>query len=326
MVEYDCYKRTFQSVEYLAYPKCCRLGFQYEESEHRCIKSNRVMNLEGFTVFNISLSHCPLKTHAIVDYVDYDDNLRIDYGLVASLSNRNFQYGSYCLDETSNSTNLVRACQKYEDVCKTSFDDNKILCIRKCCPDGQSYKNGKKCVKTFNHGIQLKKNFFHTNEGDKFAIIQSHEGTKYPWKPEHLCEVDKIGNLKCVIRNETKAYNSLDAVYCTEARETKGVIQQMVFLYFNKDLNKPDMDFVVSSILLLISAFFLALTLITYLLTSKWMKLFEKANSCYCLITFVANVTISIVKFKPSHLWSYTSCVSLGYTNLQLFLRYLDDD
>lgn len=126
-------------------PKCCPLGYFYNHLAHSCVEDSRNSNFNA-TFLKVGLPKCQIiydYKFEKVDDISIDDN---DY--FVSKWGEKINKENYCIDETVNSNFVVRVC-KHFDVCEN------VLCLHKCCPDGQSFVNGSNCKDTFIHGMDL---------------------------------------------------------------------------------------------------------------------------------------------------------------------------
>lgn len=159
------------NLDLVSFPKCCPVYFAYDIIDHKC-KPTGYETMEGFVSFDEEflyeylpeglfyikpgLSDC---NKVIADYqLDFFESTLIDEerGLYLESINKIIPYGSYCLDKVYNSDKyVVKICHTDFEVCKRSYNDNRIRCIRKCCPDGMMYKNGTKCRHDFTKGLQF---------------------------------------------------------------------------------------------------------------------------------------------------------------------------
>lgn len=129
------------------YLKCCPLGYFYHSAAHSCIPKDQLD--KSFITQNfikVGLPHCNL----IVDYKLIPGKYRMELGNLYIEETRKFQEGRFCVDKDENNFLIARGC--YDDL-GPCYEG--IKCIHKCCPDGQSFVNGQKCVNTYEHGLNL---------------------------------------------------------------------------------------------------------------------------------------------------------------------------
>lgn len=123
------------------FPKCCPLNYIYNTVLHSCEERPNVTHSfirEAFV--KVGLPDCKIimdiKLHKQVDL----------YGSIIE----DDKSSEYCLDENDKGTFTMRECRKNTNVC------DRIRCVKKCCPDGQSFVGGRRCVDTYTNGLDLK--------------------------------------------------------------------------------------------------------------------------------------------------------------------------
>lgn len=113
------------------FPKCCPLGYIYNSKLHACssvLNTNETFIESPFV--RVGLPQCKL----IVDHKPTTPvNLSEDF----------------CVDNDENNELVRRECKRNLDEC------DSIRCAKKCCPDGQSFINGAKCLDSYVHGLNL---------------------------------------------------------------------------------------------------------------------------------------------------------------------------
>lgn len=120
--------------------KCCPVGYEYEVTTHACTPSNKSSKY-AFRFVKVGLPHCFL----IEDYI-FDDLTQLS----RNKTQMQMREGEYCHDTVLNEEKFVlRVCRNNTEVCE------KIKCIHKCCPDGQSFINGSFCMDTYVYGINF---------------------------------------------------------------------------------------------------------------------------------------------------------------------------
>lgn len=132
------------------YPKCCPLNFIYNSIIHACQEkedTNHSFIKENF--IKVGVPNC----RVVVDY-KLNGTTDYEYGLLESksryLRRNSLQYfGSYCIDETEEASLVIRECKESIEICE------EVKCIKKCCPDGQSFIDGSNCKDTYRHGLNL---------------------------------------------------------------------------------------------------------------------------------------------------------------------------
>lgn len=118
--------------------KCCPLKYVY----------NRVTRSCHLTANAAFLKHQFVK----VALPDCEKQLITDSTFKSSTEAQakifNMKDNNYCFDQDVNTEIVVRECSAKLNVCKLK------RCIKKCCPDGQSYESNK-CVNSFVHGLLI---------------------------------------------------------------------------------------------------------------------------------------------------------------------------
>lgn len=132
------------------FPKCCPLNYHYNTIMHSCEeKENRNENLITKKYVKVGLAHC----RVIEDFEAADLGKLLlttsDTGTENSTTMNWNEKASFCIDETEKRTYIKRICKDDLEICETT------KCLRKCCPDGQSFINGSRCYDTYTHGIDL---------------------------------------------------------------------------------------------------------------------------------------------------------------------------
>lgn len=124
--------------------KCCPPRFAYDRSSHGCAPSN-APEIFPSNYLKAGLAECTSDGSAVRDYVVDDLNFDKE-GNFHFWEYRGWSHGDgrYCVDKVGDKDKyVVRVCDKQENVCKTGEDDGdgKIVCLRKCCPDGEIYED-----------------------------------------------------------------------------------------------------------------------------------------------------------------------------------------
>lgn len=142
------------------FPKCCPLNYTYNSILHSC-EENKNASLGHIkeNLVKVGLPNCKV----VVDY-ELNGTIDFEYGLidagVKQKRNSLRHSESFCIDENERGSFMIRECKETLEVC------DEIRCIRKCCPDGQSFINGAKCYDTYTYGLDL----------SKFSSIDKSEG------------------------------------------------------------------------------------------------------------------------------------------------------
>lgn len=125
--------------------KCCPNNYFYDPVTHSCVENSKESSFNA-TFLQVGLPKCQI----IYDYkFENMDEIKIeDSNVFVSIGGEKYPRGEYCVDETMNRIFVVRVCEQF-DIC------DSVLCLHKCCPDGQSFVNGSHCKDTFVYGLDL---------------------------------------------------------------------------------------------------------------------------------------------------------------------------
>lgn len=121
------------------FSKCCPLNYTYNSVLHSCEESNSDFDFIEGHLIRVGLPGCKI----IIDE-ELNDIAEKYHDLKDSAYPE-----SYCFDRNEKGSFVYRQCKENLDVC-----DN-IRCIKKCCPDGQSFINQSQCFDTYTHGLNL---------------------------------------------------------------------------------------------------------------------------------------------------------------------------
>lgn len=126
-------------------PKCCPEGYLYDPVAHSCVE-NFTETYFNVTFLIVGLLSCEI----IYDYnFENMDGIQLeDDGIFISNFNEHIRRDKYCIDETVKGSYVARVCKDY-DIC------DRVLCLHKCCPDGQSFVDGSHCKDTYKYGMEL---------------------------------------------------------------------------------------------------------------------------------------------------------------------------
>lgn len=130
--------------------KCCPYGSVYEPEEHKCIETqtNHTKLFKNETNF-VKIGLQCFKA-AIVDHF-YDTSSEFEKEM-SKLPKK-----SYCADETTLASFVIRMCEDPDKICRSSENPGGTKCVRKCCLDGWMYKGNTKCTPVFTNGINISK-------------------------------------------------------------------------------------------------------------------------------------------------------------------------
>ncbi|CAH1118010.1 unnamed protein product [Phaedon cochleariae] len=288
-------KEVFPAVS-----KCCPPNFYYNHVHHSCaFMPNKTKTLnESF--IKIGLSHC----NVISDFqFDSTHDFKIANG-VLFLPNvtQNFPEYDFCVDDNVDGRFAVRVCRDI-GVCEN------IKCVRKCCPDGQSFVNGSHCLDTFQHGLRFE-NFsdFMEDFSDDFAIIHGYPATNRVHmvpKPPQFPKGQKSHNNPYCIEHATKNNSTYGHLYF-------GLIVA----------SSPPMPtkYLLNRAAMILSGIFLVLTMIFYVGTKEIRKVFGKALVSLCLSLLALYIMLVYYTFTSDlhHKKNIVKCKVIGFLIIYL--------
>ncbi|XP_057653086.1 G-protein coupled receptor Mth2-like [Diorhabda carinulata] len=213
-----------------------------------------------------------------------------------SIKSINKSVDDFCVDQTEYDGFVLRECRIGFDVC------DKLKCIRKCCPDGQSYVNGAKCENTYEHGTNLSRfSDIVENHEENFAIIHNRTCPHiHMVNPDSKITIHKNGSFtvwskKEVSTSDVKNMNS----YCMEHLQRGSKRDYYIFQCFPEDentLTKFDYriwPFILSTVLLI-------LTILVYVFIKEWKKMFGKILINYCMASLCVFIFLLIAQSKTT--------------------------
>ncbi|XP_056634919.1 probable G-protein coupled receptor Mth-like 6 isoform X1 [Diorhabda sublineata] len=275
------------------FPKCCPVGYIYNEKKHSCDKKNTYEhNFIKTTLIAVGLPRC----RSILDTkMDSIENFETE--------------GDYCIDETSTGF-IRRECKNNTDFC------NYIKCIKKCCPDGKSYVNSNKCSDSYVNGIDLEFSEKIDQPNEPFGIIHNTtlcDGKFYLMnESRYIFNLEKNGEFK-YWKNTTNSFvieKPTDTTgYCIEHAHRHNMNG---YFFFNCIPNTPPKPkFRYTKWPKILSCIFLSLTIIIYVLLKQTKKLFGKILINYCVGTLCLYALLTYTQFdlQPKDI----SCHIVGY-------------
>lgn len=266
--------------------KCCPLGHVYDPHKHACTRVSEPE--EELGVFRIGLSHCQV----VVDQLDETSEAEVTNG------------GDRCSDRTTTQGSVLRWCHNSTDVC-----DNKIRCIRKCCPDGQSFVNTSKCADTHTRGVNLSLPHLAPLTQDKnptLGLLHGYTGGVVLWMPPFSLDPDGWVMEKGKINSK---YG-----YCMEhvIKRAKNMDGYYMFLVTSRT-QQIATKILINRYVLCLSCVFLVCTVLTYVISKEIKKMFGKILVSLCsslLSTFI----LLIYNGFNANIQNSTLCVVLGTT------------
>lgn len=200
----------------------------------------------------------------------------------------------FCWDKTLSSKYVVRICENDFDLCQD------IRCIKKCCPDGQSFVNKASCQDTYIYGIDLHSSKRIEDPNAPFATIHDFQHALYILREENYnYTLDSKGRFNNYnkLTDAVEYHEPTEDTYCFEHAYKKGVLNGYTFFH-SKDIHKPlETKFAVTRWVKCISCFFLLLTVIVYSLLPNMRNLFGKILLSYSVATFMLFFFLIILQF-----------------------------
>ncbi|KAK9869405.1 hypothetical protein WA026_003160 [Henosepilachna vigintioctopunctata] len=261
------------------FPKCCPIGHKYNKTFHSCEKSegrdNLLISISNSTFVKIGLPECDIISDMF--YQSFED-IKNHNEHILSDTRKVVGNGKFCLDETLGGDFVLRICESNAEIC------DKIRCIHKCCPDGQSYVNSPNCVDTFKFGVNLHSSGKVENPDDPFVVIH---GTRKPFYflDSYNFTIDRKGMLAIHMNETHKYFEVSDGQYCFEHLK-RGTNNVYITLSPSSEPEIP-MKFSITRWIKLISCIFLLLTISVYLIVPKMRNLFGKILLSYSVATFL---------------------------------------
>lgn len=326
----------------LFYPKCCPLSSIYDPKLHRCIPNNNMTSMPldiSSWYIKTGLSQCR-DNHVIVDYLLLpNDELILHDNKSINLNGTLHRYGAYCFDKVTEELDVVRVCRPQETTClisrtkPTAFPNSqnkRFRCIKKCCPDGQSYQryNGKNtCMSNFKYGVDISHRRFNHETNDKlqddgaengdrkeigmenFAILTPPLVARYLPKDSILFYIDNFGTLFSEEQEELEKFDYNQEKYCVEYHNN------VMKFFFSAPANNG-MELLANKlyvILLIISIVFITITIIAYVFLPKMLNLHGKITLSHCLSLLLLDILLIILKRTDT---PKEICVILGFSTL----------
>ncbi|CAH0557626.1 unnamed protein product [Brassicogethes aeneus] len=290
--------------------KCCPWNYAYNSVKHSCEESKQDGIFTG--VFRVGLPHCSV----IEDITHGHDNPPFqeinNFNIILNNTNKEISKNNYCRDKVSESLNVLRICLDDLDVC------DKKRCIRKCCPDGQSFVNGKFCKNTYVRGIDLEFIGNIENPNGSHVLVHGYQGrpTILPRNDKNH-KLFKNGTFLENYNNQTQLFLIHDGAYCIEhaVKKTKklNIDNYALFLILPLEIKaKPiPLKIIINRYLLCISCSFLFLTIAFYTVSKEIEKLFGKTLISLCvalLVTFILLIYLGFHQAPPKKI-----CLILGF-------------
>ncbi|XP_044750825.1 G-protein coupled receptor Mth2-like [Coccinella septempunctata] len=295
------------------FPKCCPLDYRYNTTTHACEKEpgNSLGFLKMDSFVRVGLPECEIISDKILESQDVKMNGKD----LILLKEMRILEEKYCVDSTLDGKLIVRICESDYQIC------SQIMCIHKCCPDGQSFINGANCRDTFTHGIDLTLTEAVLSPYDPFVLIHGFKPRIHRLSlQKYNYHVDRFG-IFSAYQNKTESFDHYEVYnrsYCIEhaLKHNNEKILLDQYLMFAESKEPPiAMKFFVTRWIKVVSCFFLILTILVYLLLPKMRNLFGKILLNYCLSTFLFFACLAVSQFYSSD-FSDAMCRGIGFLSI----------
>ncbi|KAJ8958950.1 hypothetical protein NQ318_019721 [Aromia moschata] len=224
----------------------------------------------------------------------------------------------YCIDKNEKGSFSLRQCR--EDVRECEH----VRCVKKCCPDGQSFVNGPNCLDTYTHGLNLSYSTRIEEPEGPFAIISNRTCERiYIMNEErYIFNLDKDG-IFSYWRNQSNSFvpEAIDEKfsYCIEHAKLKKANGFMVFKCFEEKEYK--LKFGYTLVPKIMSCVFLSLTIIIYFVLNETRSLFGKILMNYCVSTlFLFSILVyAHIELSPTDLTCKLTAYALVFVSTVSF-------
>ncbi|KAJ8915633.1 hypothetical protein NQ315_003417 [Exocentrus adspersus] len=287
-------------INELAFPKCCPLNHTYNTALKACRDSVKGFNITvtGTNLIKVGLPNCKV----IADYEVNEIN-----SLFKKLT-QSATAGTYCFDWNEKGSYIYRECNNELDVC-----DN-IKCVKKCCPDGQSFINQSKCFDTYTRGLNLSTFSDVDKSEDPYAVVSNRvcPSIYRLQKERYAYHLDENGTFE-LWHNKSKSFIAYEVSdlnsYCIEHAQTPSFSGYYFFMCFAE--NPPAKKFEYTLWPKILSSIFLVLTVLVYIILHETRNMFGKLLVNYCFAVFFDNVLLTYAQMDlhPSHI----NCVLRGF-------------
>nr|XP_023016750.1 probable G-protein coupled receptor Mth-like 2 [Leptinotarsa decemlineata] len=286
---------SVQRVTVSFFPKCCPLGYVYNAITHGCVKKPSPADFLKEPFVKVGLTNCRLVVDTILHGTDDFQYTLLNH---TGRYQRNVLYpGSFCIDKTENESLVLRECQESLRTCDT------IKCVKKCCPDGQSFVNGSKCVNTYEHGLNLSV-FGNAVEkpNDPYATIYNTTCTKiYKMDQNEFNFTLHSGGTFTEFYSE--GYHEVDVgdlhSYCVEHSKKNG-FEGFFFFYCFPESDDSSTKFDYTFWPMVMSCIFLVLTIFIYVALKETRKMFGKILVNYCMATFFSFAFLIVAQLNDT--------------------------
>ena len=309
--------------------KCCLNG-TYDPGSHICRENidgqeilQRAILGETACFVNVSygLSECD-PSEAVVSIVVSSDIVELLTNGTLLVNTRNamltLEDDAFCVDSVVNSSDsvVVKFCQNVSTACAEG------PCIQKCCPDGYGMIESTSCRPSgfdfnpqFYNTVATSNGFEHVETAvPSFAILSNLVCDKFILQPEQreqdISYLETNGRLyvpKDLNRHLTIGEYCLEKVFFPE-NDMDGVY---TFLCFPESMNSSLLPFILCSLGLITSSFFLLVTFLVYACLPSLQNLHGKTLMCHVASLFAAYVCLSVAQLGGENLDQFF-CAILG--------------
>ncbi|KAJ8915636.1 hypothetical protein NQ315_003420 [Exocentrus adspersus] len=282
------------------FPKCCPLNYTYNSALHSCEERGNLTHDFIREIFiKVGLLDCKV-------IVDFELNERVDlYASVIDIK----RHSEYCVDENEKGRFTMRECRNDTEVC------DHIRCVKKCCPDGQSFIDGPHCRDTYVNGLNLKASPVVESPEDRFAVISNHTCKRIFLMSEkrYIFNLTKTGEFVYWMNfTNSFVHEGIDQPnsYCFEHSQKKNANG---FFFFKCYTEKPvKKKFEYTLIPKIMSCVFLILTILIYFVLNETRSVFGKILMNYCIATLFL---FSLLVYAHKNLApTDVACKLIGYS------------
>ncbi|KAL1490637.1 hypothetical protein ABEB36_013298 [Hypothenemus hampei] len=295
--------RTLTSNQLLdrdVFTKCCPLNHWYHKSTRSCSKQNHEEITTQF--IKIGLPHCKL----IIDHTFSNLSDAVKW-------TQELDLGTFCLDSEVAGQYVVRKCQENLNVCQSK------TCVKKCCPDGQSFVGGGICRDTYHHGLRMdspmySRNF--ENISDDYELIYGTKCEQVSIDYKKKYNVDENGEIHVYHIHDkkyiTEPYYEFRS-YCLEYAVKKELNVSGYHIFWCKT-SRLDDKFAFTLWAKIFSCICLVFTILIYFYLDEFKSTFGKILISYCIAMIGLLVSLTVAHLRLQwYLAGTTECKFRGY-------------
>nr|XP_022918709.1 G-protein coupled receptor Mth2-like isoform X1 [Onthophagus taurus] len=270
--------------------KCCPSGLSYNFKERRCSNS---LNETGFKNCDVTRMHY-VSQEELIDLVDVKSK-----GII--FNNRTFNEFDYCLSDTSESNHYVLKLCYPKRYCTEIDDNNKLVCLKKCCPQGQAFSYNNSTRKGECTNINKEDRYFTSSikpyingDFDDIAFIHNHMDC-----PKYIANRNgsnqfyftKNGSFFIYEKGGLNQYNLTQQKYCLETFSNRTAV--IVCAYSNINQTK----FKYSRPIMIFSCLCLFFAVLRFMFCFKTMKLMKRMLVSFCGFQLISFGIITYLQF-----------------------------